>query len=210
VSAERVSDEFVRQFGMSFLQDLVRLIECAYPTALDATRGIDNHLHRNVAGTYRWGSIETRLMAAAESFGLEAQWQPNAVGSAYHVEVRFGRFVLTVARADEAGKLPPEADYRRTLIEATQLRLWSEPAQTDGYVVALVTHGPDADAKAPRFVEALFPDRDGQIADRLDLLRLVRMPAEEVGEERIADGAIPALRPGRAAVGGEPGGADRT
>lgn len=199
---ELVRDEFLRQFGVQFLIQVVRKIECAYRTAREATQSINEHMKPNAAGTYRWCEIESRLADLASEFGMTAEWRPNSVNSASHIELRAGRFVATVARADEPGRLPPEAEYRKTLIEASQLRLWADSTAAGDHIVALITHGPNDGAEAPRFVEVLFPDRDGQIVHRLDLLSLARKHFEQASAEVVADNAVPVLREVQPAVGG--------
>lgn len=200
--SEQVRDEFLRQFGRQFLIELVRVIERAYRTAREATQSINKHMKPNVAGTYRWGEIESRLEDLEKPSAISAEWCPNSVNSASHLELRAGRFVVTVGRADEPGRLPPEAEFRNTLIEASQLRLWSDPTAAVGHIVALVTHGPNDGAEAPRFVRVLFPDRDGQIVDSLDLLMLARQNTAQVCAEHVPDNAVPVLREVQPAVGG--------
>jgi hypothetical protein len=193
--SSQVSKRFLRLFPSAFLVDLVRQITTAYPAADGATDSLDAHIRRNVAGVQRWGIIESHLNRLAEEYGVEAEWLPNSTGSAYHVELRSEEYLLTVAKTDERGRLPREAEYRTTLLAESQLRLFAEPNPTGTHILGIVVHGPDEDGCGPNFIDVLFPDPDGQIVDRFDLLSFARVQsANELEEEVVEDAAQPEIR----------------
>lgn len=193
---DSVSRQFVKSFSDDFLVEIVRIIESGYGAARRATMGIDWHVRPNVAGVQRWGIIETGIMKLADEHDVEAEWVPNSVRSAHHVEIRNGRFLATVAKTEERGKLPDDAEFRKTLIAASQLRLFPVPNAEGDHILAIIVHGPDENAHGARFVDVLFPDPDGVIVDRVDLMQLARVPtAEDVSAEAVPDRARPALQP---------------
>lgn len=200
-----IQHEFREAVGSSFISELVGIIGPAYPAAQAACVGLDEHVKANVSGNHRWGAIETELYSLGAAHGMEVEWKPNAANSSHHVELRVGRFVITVSKTEGPGQLPVDADFRRTLIEATQPRLFEDRLiPSDGYIYALVVHGPVEDKGEVGFIQALFPDRDGSVCDRLDLLEIARAETKaDVQPEVIADGAAPVLRPRRPAAGGE-------
>jgi hypothetical protein len=132
-----IAESFVGSFGGSFLVQFVAQIRRAYPIALDRCDELDENMVRNVSGVHRWGLIESLLYRLANAHGIDAEWKSNATNSAKHVECTAGNFLLTVSKTDDPSSLPADAEFRTTLLENSQLRLFDEGVPDDGFVYAL-------------------------------------------------------------------------
>ncbi|MCH8805285.1 MAG: hypothetical protein IH986_04275 [Planctomycetes bacterium] len=190
-----MKDRFLNIVRPQFPLEIVRVIERAYPAARRATATIDEHLQRNAAGFQRWAIIETELAKLAENQGVDFKWVPNSTGSAFHVELCVSPFRITVSKTDERGRLPDHAEFRKTMIVNTQLRLFDSCEEPGDHVAVFIVHGSNGDPSAPHYVDALFPDQEGQIMYRVDLQGLVReQDVSTIDSEIVGDDSHPQMR----------------
>lgn len=190
----RISEIFASTCSLDFLSGAIQVIEGAYLSGREAASGLSKFVQPLVGGVHRWGMIETHVKDLADLHGISSDWVPNSSKSAFHVEIRVGNFLIIVARSDERGKLPEDAEYRRTLIDASQLRLFPAEASKGDHVLAIITHGPSDNLTRVGYVEVLFPDSDGQIVDRLDLNSIASASVPKPIIEQVHDASLPALR----------------
>ncbi|MBE7507136.1 MAG: hypothetical protein HS101_12780 [Planctomycetia bacterium] len=193
--SKSVSDAFLKCIPQDFLFDLVAAIRAAYPAAQLKASELSPEVQRNVAGTERWGLVESHFFEIASRYELQPEWISNRNNSSQHVELSLNGFVVTISKTEAAGTLPGDADFRLALLATTQLRLFEEDRPEGGFVYAIITHGPTVDPASAGFVEVLFPDRDRQIVERIDLLEFTRKATiANIVAETIQDTSVPVLR----------------
>ena len=163
---------------------------------------------RFVVRVKRFAYVEERVLKLASIFKVRdiSIREEKGVGNAVHVEIKSGRFVLTLAFVKRPDKFVRFGDTGEDLAVEYQQALFpkitEEPVGEEYY--GILIHGPaetasGLDYSRPGFLKVALPNQEfnGYATEHLDVLDLYNIPLAPVvanNTERIPDNARPRLK----------------
>lgn len=208
-----IERHLVEAFPREFIEALVGIFKQVYRDVIFSVGASLSGPRRNsVAGMTRWAIVEEEVLKLKGRFdGVDIVEVPGD-GGHRHVEIRAGRFVLTVSYLKDRQKMVRPAQYRKGLARKWQVVLSPglfdeqtvEPVGPEYY--GIITHGPARTATSYDYMHVsytamAFPARDysGYARDPINLLTLFGLslaPEVITPTHEIPDDAKPRLRPG--------------
>lgn len=179
---QKPREMFERQVPRDFIRDWLMALAVRNKVVRDdvANRYSPEAGHF-VASYARRGIQEDALFDLGAKHGGRAKWVWNKTETHQHVEVTFGRVVLTQHLVREEDKLPRFAFYRDSLARETQMtfeflegpRPTTDEVPTEGRLYAQLLHGlPHRATGIPAFARVVFPIAGtDRIEDSIDLTR---------------------------------------
>lgn len=196
-------------FPKEFFAAVVAILREVYAeTSASEAAKVTGYRRRFVVGVKRFAYVEERVLRLASIYKVRdiSISEEKGVGNAVHVEIRSGRFVLTLAFVKRPDQFVRISKYREGLAVEYQQALFpkiaEEPVGEEYY--GILIHGPaetasGLDYSRPGFLKVAFPNQDfnGYATEHLDVLALYNIPLAPVvvnNTERIPDNARPRLK----------------
>jgi hypothetical protein len=194
ISVENPLDVFRSAVSDEFMRDSIRCLKDCYKRAYEECRRYPAEVAHDLRPMLRRAEFEDQWRFVVERHGISCSFQPNAAKNCYHTLVLYGRVMLTASYVDHWVGTVRTAIFRNTYARANEGYLFPElvplPPMPDAPLYALLVHdGAPGVLDRPCSAQVVFPDPDGKIVGRIDLVK--RFPdlfvSDESSEEVVDD-----------------------
>jgi hypothetical protein len=105
--------------------------------------------------------FESDLRSIAKQFHFTASAELNKTKNSYHTMVLAGQIALTASAVPSPDIIVRPAKFRGVLAATSQMNLYNEEEEEEGYIYGIIIHGPNEDKPfQPGFCRIVFPDRN--------------------------------------------------